>query len=61
MIRIPYPIPEPDRTRLIRAGLDACYTRANKQEEKAAAQAEVRKVTADIALRHGIDDGRAAA
>jgi hypothetical protein len=60
MIRIPYPIPEPDRTRLIRAGMEAFYTPTQKQEEKAAAQAEVRKVIADIALRHGIDDGRAA-
>jgi hypothetical protein len=61
MIRIPYPIPEPDRTRLIRAGVDARYTSVQKPEEKAAAQANVRKVIADIALRHGIDDGRDAA
>lgn len=60
-IRIPYPIPEPDRTRLIRADMEAFYTPANQQEEKHAAQAEVRKVIADIAFRHGTDDGRAAA
>lgn len=59
-IRIPYPIPEPERTRLIRAGIDACATPLNSPH-RAAEQANVRRAIADIGLRYGYDDGEVAA
>lgn len=63
-IRIPHPIPLPVRAHLVAAGRAACDAPNGYQRdavhEKEAAQAEVRRITADIALRYGIDDGRAA-
>jgi len=63
-IRIPYPIPEPERTHLIAAGKTACDTpngqRKDEWRAKEAAQAAVRRITADIALRYGINDQEAA-
>lgn len=55
-IRIPYPIPMPERADLVAAGIAACRHAMNSPE-RARASAEVRKIVADIAFEYGIDDG----
>ena len=56
MIRIPYPIPEPDRARLIAAGKEACAQHDGSLEKKEA-QSTVHKIIADIQFKYGIDEG----
>lgn len=54
-IRIPYPIPEPERTQLIAAGKAACAIQPNAPE-RSAASAKVGRVIAGIVLRYGIEE-----
>lgn len=54
MIRIPYPIPEPERARLIAAGTTACWQPLNTPE-RADASKEVGKIIADITKKYGIE------
>ncbi len=52
MIRIPFPIPEPDRSALIAAGMEACAQK-DGSNAKREAQALVKKITENIAARYG--------
>lgn len=52
MIRIPFPIPEPDRSALIAAGKEAC-AQMDGSNAKREAQALVKKITENIAARYG--------
>lgn len=55
MIRIPYPVPEPLRSQLIAAGMEAVSLRT-QEADHADASAKVRKVTAEIIFRHGFEE-----
>jgi hypothetical protein len=59
-IRIPYPIPEPERGQLMQAGIDACTVPLNSPD-RTEEQVAVRRVIAEIALRYGVIDEEAAA
>lgn len=52
MIRIPFPIPEPDRSALIAAGKEACAQKAGSNAKKEA-QSRVKKITEDIEAKYG--------
>ena len=52
MIRIPFPIPEPDRSALIAAGMEAC-AQMDGSNAKNEAQILVRKIIKNIEARYG--------
>lgn len=52
MIRIPFPIPEPDRSALIAAGMEACAQK-DGSNAKNEAQILVRKIIKNIESRYG--------
>lgn len=52
MIRIPFPIPEPDRSALIAAGMEACAQKETSNAKRDA-QALVKKITDNITARYG--------
>ena len=52
MIRIPFPIPEPDRSALIAAGIEACAQK-DGSNAKNEAQMLVRKIIKNIEARYG--------
>ena len=60
---VPYPIPQPERALLIKAGQDACALAPTKNDGMApgspahkAAQAIVHKIVADIQFKYGIEE-----
>jgi len=57
VIRIPYPIPMPERAELIAAGKEACRLALDHRDTSAhkAAQSTVHKVIADIQFKYGIE------
>lgn len=55
MKRIPYPVPMPERAELIAAGKEAVRHPLNTPERDEAG-AVVRQITADIALKFGVDE-----
>lgn len=52
IIRIPFPIPEPDRSALIAAGIEACAQK-DGSNAKHEAQMLVRKIIKNIEARYG--------
>ena len=52
MIRIPFPIPLPERALLIAAGEESCAQKETSNAKREA-QARVKKITEDIAARYG--------
>lgn len=55
MIRIPYPVPMPERAELIAAGKEAIRHPLNTSERDEAGSV-VRQITAAIALKYGVDE-----
>jgi len=53
--RIPFPIPEPDRSALIAAGRKAIVASNESESAHRSAQIEVRKVIAIIEKRYGME------
>ena len=52
IIRIPFPVPEPDRSALIAAGMEACAQK-DGSNAKNEAQILVRKIIKNIEARYG--------
>ena len=54
-MRIPYPIPDPERSKLIAAGKEAIRQKINSKAREEAGVI-VRRVIAEVQLRYGMEE-----